>query len=280
MRRAATLRAGFGFLALAGPCGPLAAQTGLPDGGTARASGSGIVQARYIAPTTRYAHGVLGDAIEAGGLEARDAAGRRHILMLPDTAVFEDITPRLADLDGDGAAEVVVVLSYRDRGAALAVYGLRGGEFVRLAETEPIGQSNRWLNPAAIADFTGDGQSEIAIVRTPHIGGRLELYAYRSGSLRRLAAMEGFSNHVIGSRVLNLAVAADVDGDGISDLVLPDRARTALVAVSFSADRTRIVGRVAVPSPVAGPVTRSGSSVTARLADGRRFSVPLAALRP
>ncbi len=261
-------------------CGPLAAQTGLPDGGTARAAGSGIVQARYIAPTTRYAHGVLGDAIEAGGLEARDAAGMRHLLMLPENAVFEDITPRLADLDGDGAAEAVVVVSYRDRGAALAVYGLRGGELARLAETAPIGRANRWLNPAAIADFTGDGRSEIAIVRTPHIGGRLELYSYPRGSLMRLAALDGFSNHVIGSRVLDLAEVADVDGDGIADLVLPDQARTALVAVSFTGGRARVLGRAAVPAPIAGPVTRSGSSAAMRLAGGRRVSVPLAALRP
>lgn len=261
-------------------CGPAAAQTGLPDGGTARATGSGIVQARYIGPTTRYAHGVLGDAIEAGGLEVRDAAGMRHTVMLPDDAVFEDITPRLADLDGDGAAEAVVVVSYRDRGAALAVYGLRGGGLARLAETAPIGRANRWLNPAAIADFTGDGRAEIAIVRTPHIGGRLELYSFRSGSLKRLAALEGFSNHVIGSRVLDLAEVADVDGDGIADLVLPDQARTALVAVSFSGGRARVLGRATVPSPVVGPVTRSGSSVATRLADGRSYSVPLEALRP
>jgi hypothetical protein len=43
---------------------------------------------------------------------------------LPETEVFEDLAPRLADLDGDGKAEIIVVQSHRDLGARLAVYGL------------------------------------------------------------------------------------------------------------------------------------------------------------
>ncbi len=189
---------------------PAQAQSPLPGGGTARAGGSGVVEARYVAPTTRYAHGVLGDAIEAGGLAVRDASGKSHVFTLPEDSVFEDITPRLADLDGDGGAEVIVVRSYLTRGSALAVFGMRGGAFVRIAETAPIGRAARWLNPAAIADFTGDGRLEIAIVKTPHIGGTLEFWRLNGGNLSRVARLSGFSNHVIGSRELGLAAVGDV----------------------------------------------------------------------
>ena len=255
------------------------AQARLPDGGTARATGSGVVEARYVAPTDRYSHGVLGDAIEAGGLAVRDAAGRRHVLMLSEGSVFEDITPRLADLDGDGGAEVIAVRSYLARGSALAVFGMRGGAFVHIAETAPIGRPGRWLNPAAIADFTGDGRLEVAIVRTPHIGGRLEFWRLRGGGLSRLAALDGFSNHVIGSRTLGLAAVGDVDGDGVADLVLPDARRTALVAVGLSGGRARIIGRAAMPAPVVGTVSISGQRVSAGLAGGQRGAVSFAAFR-
>ncbi len=259
---------------------PAFAQTAkrLPDGGTARAGGSGIVQAYYVAPTTRYAHAVLGDAVEAGGLAARDASGKQHVLMLPDSAVFEDITPRLADLNGDGGAEVIAVKAYLSRGAALVVYGVRGGELVRIAETAPIGRPARWLNPAGIADFNGDGQLEVAIVKTPHIGGRLEFWRLAGNRLSRLAALNGFSNHVIGSRALGLSAIVDVDGNGIRDLVLPSADRMQLVAVSLAGGRARVLGRVALPAPVTGNLSGNGRSVSAGLAGGKRISVAVADL--
>ena len=73
----------------------------LPDGGTAQAKGNGPVRAWYGKPTKRYDHGVLGDAIEAGSLVVVDSAGRKFEVVLSKDYVFEDITPRIADLDGD-----------------------------------------------------------------------------------------------------------------------------------------------------------------------------------
>lgn len=81
----------------------------------------------YDAPTTRYAHGVLGDAVEGGRLHAYSSdavtpCGEQSIT-LPEELVFEDTAPRLLDLDGDGQPEIVVVQSHRRLGAQLAVYG-------------------------------------------------------------------------------------------------------------------------------------------------------------
>ncbi len=86
------------------------------------AHGTGVIAEAWLAdPTTRYRHFVSGSDYEAGSLVVRLKNGSLRKLVLPETSVFEDRQPRLADLDGDGVDEIVLVRSYLDRGAALAV---------------------------------------------------------------------------------------------------------------------------------------------------------------
>ena len=54
----------------------------LPHGGEAEATGNGL-RAWYDQPTRRYDHGMLGDAIEGGGLVVLDKTGRRYEPLLP-----------------------------------------------------------------------------------------------------------------------------------------------------------------------------------------------------
>lgn len=202
MRRAAALL----LALLATPAGAAAAcdYPGPPPGALeARAeAGDGILWAEYSDATTRYGHGILGDAVEAGGLRAATATQGPCDLavILPETSVFEDTGPRLADLDGDGAAEIVVVETDIGRGASLAVYGLRGGRLVKLAATPPIGQTRRWLAPVGIADLDGDGRIEIAYVDRPHLARILRVVRYDPAGprLTEVAASEGHTNHRIG----------------------------------------------------------------------------------
>ncbi|HDR29212.1 hypothetical protein [Rhodovulum sp.] len=102
-----------------------------------------VVSARYDQPTTRYDHGVLGDAVEWGTLELRLADGTIRRVVLPETRAFEDTAPRLADLDSDGAPEVIVVESDLALGARLSIYGENG----LIAATPFIGTRHRWLAP-------------------------------------------------------------------------------------------------------------------------------------
>ena len=120
----------------------------------------GDALARFENPTNRYGHGIMGDLPEWGRLCLMNA-GQIACVDLPETSVFEDIAPRLADLDGDGWMEAVVIESSVTGGASLVVYRLEKGKLQRIA-TSPIGQRNRWLAPAGIADFDGDGYIEIA----------------------------------------------------------------------------------------------------------------------
>ena len=206
-----------------------------------------ITRAWLAAPTKRYGHAVLGDAIEAGSLIIETADGKSHTVALGDDAVFEDLTPRLADLDGDGRDEIVVVKSYLARGAALAVIAQRKGRYSVVAETPPLGAPNRWLNPAGIADFNGDGKIDIALVRQPHVIGALELWTFEKDRLRQTASLNGFSNHMAGSPALDLSAAADIDGDGAPDLILPSLDRSRLRVVSFK-PQAREIASIALPS--------------------------------
>ncbi len=168
----------------------------------APAAAQTIVEARYDGPTDRYPHGVLGDAIEHDTLSVTLLDGRRLALRWPDTVVFEDTAPRLADLDGDGAAEVIAVESHEDRGARLAVYALEGGALTRATATPFIGMRFRWLAVAAIADLDDDGRVEIAYVDRPHLARVLRIWRYDPAGprLTELAAAEGHTNHRIGDR--------------------------------------------------------------------------------
>ncbi|MEO1199437.1 MAG: VCBS repeat-containing protein [Pseudomonadota bacterium] len=283
-RLAVRLRRWIWRIVLGGPLMGLAAAfaedlTPLPDGAVARADGRGITQARYIAPTTRYAHAVLGDAIEAGGIWVRDASGQEHVLMLPDDSVFEDITPRLADLDGDGGAEVIAIRAYAASGAALTILDVRNGALAIIAETRPIGRSNRWLNPAGIADYDGDGRPEIAIIKTPHIGGILELYELAGPGLRRDARVSGYSNHEIGARALDLSASVDVNGDGVTDLIVPNQQRTQLAALSFITGQPVELGRVALGFAIDGDISLSGMRLTVPLRDGSRARIEVSEFR-
>lgn len=191
--------------ALAATAAPACDYPGPPPGaGEARAEGRGITWAGFSDATARYDHGILGDAVEAGGLRAATATqGPCELaVILHETRVFEDVAPRLADLDGDGAAELVVVETEIARGASLAVYGLRGGRLVKLAATPPIGRTHRWLAPAAIGDLDGDGRIEIAYVDRPHLARILRVVRYEPEGprLTEIASATGHTNHRIGDR--------------------------------------------------------------------------------
>jgi FG-GAP-like repeat len=221
-------------------------ENALPDGKVA--TGKGDITRVWLAdPTKRYDHGVLGDKTEAGALAIETRDSRLYQVKLKDDAVFEDLEPRIADLDGDGHDEVVVVKSYLKRGSALAVIGLRKGKYDILAETPPLGAPHRWLNPAGIGDFNGDGKTDIALVRQPHVVGVLELWTFSGNALRKAGELPDVANHIIGTRQIDMAASADFDGDGHPDIAVPSLDRSRLRIVSF-APNTRDIASVPLPA--------------------------------
>jgi hypothetical protein len=243
----------------------------LPDAKVATGKGD-IARAWLAEATTRYDHGILGDKIEAGSLVIETRDGKRQIVRLKDDAVFEDLEPRLADLDRDGHHEIVVVKSYLKRGSSLAVIAERRGKYEIVAETPPLGQPHRWLDPAGIADFSGGGTIGIALVRQPHVIGSLELWSWRDGGLRKTAELPDIANHIAGTRAIDMAAVADFDGDGIADIVAPSLDRSRLRVVSF-APGPREIASVPLPAKAVtnlGLVAESSGppAIAVGLADG------------
>ena len=225
------------------------AKNGLPDGRVATGTGD-IAKAWYSEPTQRYKHGVLGDKIEAGALKVVNERGEIYTFRLPKTQVFEDITPRLADLDGDGKTEVITILSSVTQGASIAIFHLNGNAFIKAGQTPYIGLKNRWLNIAGIDRFTGNSNPEIAIVVRPHLDGLLQFYKFKSGKLELLASASGYTNHIIGSKELRLSTSLDVDQNRKQDLIIPSLNRRELVIIGVIRNRFDEVIRIPLPAKI------------------------------
>lgn len=189
-----------------------------------------ITAARYDDPTTRYAHGVLGDAIEHGTLVLETDQGRTVRIVLPDSRVFEDTEPRLADLDGDGAPEVIAVESHMSRGARLSVYGLEG----LIAANAYIGTSNRWLAPIGAADLDGDGTMDIAYIDRPHLAKTLRVFHFAEGALVEVGNLPGVTNHRIGER--DIAGGIRDCGNG-PEMIVADAGWRSVLSIRFDGRR-------------------------------------------
>jgi hypothetical protein len=237
----------------------------LPDSRVAIGVGD-IARAWLAEPTDRYDHGILGDKLEAGALVVVRRDGSQQTLRLKPDAVFEDLEPRIADLDGDGHDEVVLIKSSLTQGSSLAVIGLRKSRYEIVAETPPLGAPHRWLNVAGIADFTGTGNKQIAIVRQPHVVGELQLWRYDGRRLRQIAALPDATNHIAGTRAIDMDAVADFDGDGAADLAIASRDRTRLRIIGFT-PQAREIGSVALPAAAATDI--------AVMTDGARPAVAL-----
>jgi hypothetical protein len=255
---------------------PETPEDGIPGGYVATAQGDGIQRAWYAEPTDRYSHGALGDTIEAGALVAEDVFGTLYVVELGPLEVFEDLTPRIVDIDGDGNNEIITIRSSLRSGAAIAVYGLSGRRLIERTSTPPIGRANQWLNIAGIADFTGDGRLNIAVVKTPHQAGRLEILDWSRNELKVLDALDGFSDHVFGSPEQDLSAIASVDGDRIPDLILPSEDRRSLRLVTAAGGKIRNIATVPLPAELItaiGVLPGPSPTFAAGLADSELVSV-------
>lgn len=216
----------------------------LPQSRVAKGSRN-IREAWLASPTHRYRHGVLGDNLEAARLSVETVDGVHLSVDLPPSRVFEDLEPRLVDLNRDKLDEIMVVESDTALGASLSVYGIVDSRLVRTAATPFLGQPNRWLNPVGVGDFDGDGRLDIALVATPHIGGLLRLYRVEGDRLALFAQYSGVSTHRIGSTDLGLGrVVPALPRDR---LLVPNQARRELMLLEWTGHQWQEIARVELP---------------------------------
>jgi hypothetical protein len=152
--------------------------------------------------SSRYRHGVLGDAVEATRVLWLERHGLDVLreLSLPAPHVFEDIVPRPVMLpDAPRGRGLLTVRSGPDGGQlALVVADPARPQGLQLAAVGEAMGHHRWLAP------TTDGR-HWAAVHTPHIGGVLHVYQAAGGRLTRRRLPGDVSTHRIGSREVDLA---------------------------------------------------------------------------
>lgn len=200
---------------------------------TKTASG-GINTAFYTGATEEYAHGVLGDAIEAITIVINlpDRAGYCDQIHAAENTVFEDVAPRLADVTGDGQNEVIVVNSHAKYGARLAIYGYpaKGEDITLIATTPYIGRPFRWLAPIGIADFNADGHIDIAYIDRPHLAKTLRIWTFKDNKLTETANITGLSNHRIGENFISGGVRTCND---TPEMITADATGKRIIATRF-----------------------------------------------
>lgn len=214
-------------------------------------------------PTDRYDHGVLGDGIEATSIilvEARPEVRVLSTISISGLKVIEGLAPIWVDWDNNGKREIIVTLSDFDQGAQIVLFSEEGEE---LAAGPAIGKGYRWRHQIAVAPFGPEGEMELADVLTPHLGGIVEFYQWDDNELKIVAQVPGYTSHILGSRNLDMAAAADFDGDGHVELLLPDQARLNLGAIR----RTSNGAEVAWTIPAGSRISSNLGAVT--LPDGR-----------
>jgi len=242
----------------------------LPDTRVTEIAGTALVA--LTGPTKRYPHGVLGDDLEAAAVEVRDASGLALRIEVADDEVIEGTSAMVVELVPDEpGSELLVTVSDAEDGARLRAYDLEGR---MVAESEPIGQGFRWLHQIAVASTGPAGETEIIVVRTPHIGGVVEAYRPAGERLERVASLAGYGSHALGSANLDMALLADVDGDGHVDIVVPTQDRRALGLLARTDEGFEELGRLdlggELVTNVAATPTAGGELVLAAgTSDGR-----------
>ncbi len=234
--------------------------------------------------SSRYDHGVLGDAIEATRVLWLERHGLDVLreMSLPAPHVFEDIAPRPVLLPGAQPGPGLLTVRSGPDGGQLALVKAdparpRGLRLAALGDT--VGGYHRWLAP------TTDGR-HLAAVHTPHIGGVLHVYQLEGERLTRRRLQGDVSTHRIGTREVDLAAWVQgllilpsqdgrqlrlfhpaADWAELKAVSLPGRAvLTAAVAGAAALAVLMDGGQVALAGPATRTATRTATSTSTRTA--------------
>ena len=189
----------------------------------------------FSGPSDHYRHAVLGDAFEATGISVVKTIPNLRLLntiSFPGDAVAEGIAPIWMDLNGDNNKEILITLSNNpDGGGARLVLYNEQGDLLARGPLSPGG----WRHQLAVVEISGN--SYILDVQKPHVDRKVNLYEWVGDSLIIRSSLSGFSTHQIGSRNLDMALLADMDGNGQQELIVPNTAYDQLHGLDIKGDQ-------------------------------------------
>ena len=113
----------------------------------------------------------------------------------------------------------------------------------------------------------------LAAVVTPHLAGSLRLYRLAGRALVEVSRIDGFTNHRLGERDLDLAQIGDLDGDGTPEIVIPSLSRQDLAAIGFKGGRAVVLRKAPVTQRVARFLVLRGPRATIETDTGERLDV-------
>ncbi|GJE60571.1 hypothetical protein [Methylobacterium trifolii] len=250
--------------ALAGPLSAYLTGATRAAGGLPGAAGLTIRERRPMAVSTDPKPVPISTITVPAGAEAVFASFRPRALRLSGRPVFAAAT-----LNGAAASGFVLVGRQGE--------GPEAGWSV-VARTPP--QEGTPARIAGIADFTGAGAPQVALVKGAAGAGTLQLWSLGTGSPTLSGEAAGYLG---GPGDADLAATVEPERGGLPDLALPSADGQALAVVAMKGglhDRLR----VPLPAPAATGVASLGAGGGARvlvgLADGRVAVVSLDGAKP
>ncbi|MBT3275808.1 MAG: hypothetical protein HN368_21845 [Spirochaetales bacterium] len=218
----------------------------------------------------RYSHGILGDNVEATGFEVYDNSSQISNFEVPSNRVFETLRPLIADVIPENpGVEIILTSSNHLEGSRIEIYS-QEGEF--LGNSDSIGRGFRWLHVIAAAPFSSNSKQYIAIVRTPHINGILELYFWNGNHLVKEASTGNVSTHQIGSDNLNMALVSNFDSTPGPEFLIPSFDFRSLVIIKYTFGELSEVKRFDLPGRIATNIffdNIQSNSIWVGLANGK-----------
>jgi len=175
-----------------------------------------------------------------------------------------------ADLNHDGHVDVVAVNPSHD---TIDVFLNRGDGTLSTPPIQYIQNAARWV---AIADFNGDGNPDLAVTSPNNIDGRNEVHLYYG------VGNGAFSTPPVTVFTGHPAIqvnAADVNGDGLPDLILTNHSRISVMinlgAGKFAPAVFYPAGPDVARSVVVGDFNKDGAPDVAVVRNDRRVEVLL-----
>lgn len=211
-------------------------------------NGIGQVAVYVNATDQRYVHGIMGDRLEGATLLILDTKDSEIRVLarvdLPGEDVYEGIAPFWADIDGDGAEDLVTTVSNSTSGSRIRAYLWDGNKIKQEVDGLAIGQGNRWQHQLTAQALGPNGEIEIADVLTPHIGGTLRFYQFDGASLNVVASFPSVTTHSIGSRNLDQTAIGDFNGDGQPEVLVMSLDRNHVIGVQHTENGAEEVWRL------------------------------------